>query len=129
MPRTAEDLETYLLQLNRRFENDRGTYVITGGEEVPPIALRVAGPVIALHVSIGPVPKDDAHKVRVFTRLLELNATDLMHASYGIEDGTIVLSSALVLDTLDLNELEAALSDIDLALARHISALHDLAKS
>jgi hypothetical protein len=52
-----------------------------------------------------------------------------MHASYGIEAGTVVLSAALELENLDMNELEAILSDIDLALARHVPVLHDLALS
>jgi hypothetical protein len=34
-----------------------------------------------------------------------------------------------VLDNLDVNELEATLSDVDLALARHVSELHDIAKA
>ena len=38
-----------------------------------------------------------------------------------------VLSSALPLDNLDLNELDATLSDVDLALTRHVPTLHDLA--
>lgn len=129
MPRTAEDVETYLLQLDRRFENDAGTFLLSGGHGTPPIAVRVVPPVVAVRVSIGPVPADEKHQLRLFRRLLEFNATDLMHASYGLEDGTIVLSAALALDNLDVNELDATLSDIDLALARHIQNLHDLALS
>ncbi|WP_437293408.1 hypothetical protein [Sorangium sp. So ce426] len=129
MPRTAEDVETYLLQLDRRFENDAGTYLVSGGPDTPPIAIRIDPPIVAVRVSIGPVPGDDAHQTRLFRRLLEYNATDLMHASYGIEAGTVVLSAALELENLDMNELEAILSDIDLALARHVPVLHDLALS
>ena len=129
MARTVEDVETYLLQLDRRFEVDGGTFLLTSGPSVPTIALRVAPPIVAVRVAIGPVPTDDAHKVKLFTRLLEYNATDLMHTSYGIENGTIVLSGALALEHLDQNELEATLSDVDLALARHISDLHGIAVS
>jgi hypothetical protein len=127
MPRTAEDVETYLLQLDRRFELENGTYQLSGGESVPPIFIRVAPPIVAIRVVIGPVPTDDAHKIKLFTRLLQLNATDLMHASYGIQDGTVVLAAGLPLDNLDVNELEATLSDIDLALAQHIPTLRDAA--
>ncbi|MCC6552851.1 MAG: hypothetical protein IT372_07490 [Polyangiaceae bacterium] len=127
MPRTAEDVETYLLQLDRRFESDAGTFVLSGGPGRPPIAIRVDPPIVAIRVSIGPVPSDEAHMLRLFRRLLEYNATDLMHSSYGLENSTIVLSAALPLENLDANELEATLSDIDLALARHVPALHDLA--
>ena len=51
-----------------------------------------------------------------------------MHASYGIENGTIVLSAALALDNLDANELEATLSDIDVALVRHTKELSHIAR-
>jgi hypothetical protein len=127
MPRTAEDVENFLLQLNRHFENDGGTYLVSAGAEMPPIAIRVAPPILAVRVSIGALPKDPEHQNKLFRRLLEYNATDLMHAAYGIDDHTVVCSAALPLDNLDLNELEAILSDLDLALARHVPTLHDLA--
>jgi hypothetical protein len=129
MARTAEDVETYLLELDRRFDLDNGTFLLSSGPSVPPIAIRVAPPIVAVRVLIGPAPADDMHKAKLYTRLLEYNATDLMHASYGIENGTIILSAALALDNLDKNELEATLSDIDVALARHISDLHGIAAS
>jgi hypothetical protein len=127
MPRTAEDVENYLLHLDRRFENDGGTYLVTGGQGSTPIAIRVAPPIVAVRVAIGKVPGDAEHQARLFRRLLEFNASDLMHVAYGIEGDTVVLSTALELENLDLNELEAALSDVDLALARHVPALFEAA--
>jgi hypothetical protein len=128
MPRTVEDVENYLLQLDRRFENDGGTYLISAeSHDQPPIALRVAPPIVAIRVAITKVP-DAEHQSALFRRLLEYNATDLMHVSYGIDNGTVVLSAALELENLDLNELEAALSDVDLALARHVPVLRGVAR-
>jgi Tir chaperone protein (CesT) family len=127
MPRTSEDVENFLLELDRRFENDHGTYLVSLGEEKPPIAIRVVPPIVAVRVSIGAVPSDHELQLKLFRRLLEYNTTDLMHAAYGIDNGTVVLSSALPLDNLDLNELDATLSDLDLALTRHVPALHELA--
>jgi hypothetical protein len=127
MPRTAEDVENYLLQLDRHFENDGGTYLVTGGQGSTPIAIRVAPPIVAIRVVIGPTPEDSAHQTRLFRRLLEYNAIDLMHISYGIANGNVVLTAALELENLDLNELEATLSEVDLALMQHISALHEAA--
>lgn len=127
MPRSVEDVENYLLQLDRRFENDAGTFLVFGDPSAPPIALRVAGPILAVRVDIGKVPKDDAHQASLFRKLLELNASDLMHSSYGIEGDEIVLSAALALENLDLNELDATLSDVELAFARHVSVLREIA--
>ena len=50
-----------------------------------------------------------------------------MHASYCLEGDEIVLSAGLELENLDENELAAVLSDIDLALVRHVPALRELA--
>lgn len=127
MPRTVEDVENYILQSGRRYEAKGSTFVLASGPDEPPIAVRVAPPIVAVNAAIGEVPGDDPLRLKVFQRLLELNATDLMHAAYGIEDGKIVLSAALVLETLDPNELSATLADIDMALLRHTKELHELA--
>ena len=128
MPRTAEDVENYLLELDRRFENDGGTYLVTGGQGSTPIAIRVMPPIVAVRVLIGKIPEDLEHQRTFFKRLLEFNASDLMHVSYGIEGERVILSAALELENLDRNELEAVLSDVDLALARHVSVLHEAAQ-
>jgi hypothetical protein len=124
MPRTAEDVENYLMQLDRRYENEGGTYVLPGASA--PIAVRVTPPIVAVRAIIGAIPDEEAQQTRFFRRLLEYNATDLMHVSYGIEGGRVVISGALELENLDINELEALLSDIDMALARHVPVLHEV---
>jgi Tir chaperone protein (CesT) family len=125
MPRTAEDVENYLLQLDRRYVNDGGTYLLEGPGATT--AMRVSPPIVAFRVAIGKVPEDEAQRMRFFRKLLEYNASDLMHISYGVDGEHVVLSGALELENLDINELEAVLSDIDLALARHVPALHEAA--
>jgi hypothetical protein len=121
MPRTAEDVENYLLQLDRRFDNDGGTFLVhaTGAT----VAIRVAPPIVAVRVVIGKVPGDAKHQLDVCRKLLHYNTSDLMHVAYGLDGEDIVLASALELENLDLNELEATLSDVDLALARHVPEL------
>ena len=52
-------------------------------------------------------------------------ATALVHAAYGIEGESIVLSAALELQSLDLNELEAVLADLDMALANQVPTLRE----
>lgn len=130
MPKTADDIETMLLNLGRNFEKADGgaPTFLTRSSSGALIAIRVAPPIVAIHVGIGPAPKDEAHALRIFRRLLELNATDLMHAAYGLEQGNIVLSAALALENLDENELEVTLSDIDLALVQHTKELAHTAR-
>ena len=60
----------------------------------------------------------------LFRLLLERNARELVHASYGLDDGSVVLSSALELENLDFNELQAVLDEIDVALPTKLPGLH-----
>lgn len=129
MARTERDVEAYLLALNRSWERlDDGTFVIQTGNETP-VALRVAGALLVARILIGDAPSGcPEREARLFRRLLEHNASDLVYGSYGLENGHIVLSAALELENMDMNELEAVLGDIDLALARHVGELRDLSK-
>jgi hypothetical protein len=127
--RSAKDVEAYLTQLNRNFrevEGQPGTYIIPteGGAQ---IALRVDPPLVVARVHIGDIKNGDAD-LPLFRRLLQLNARGLVHTSYGLDDSRIVLSSALELENLDFNELEATLDEIDLALAQQLPELAGLSK-
>ena len=124
MIQSNQDLEGYLSRLERRFERaDDGTYLVSMGADRPLVALRLAAPVLVAQVAIGPAPQEDAAGAALFRKLLVLNATALMHAAYGIEGDNIVLSAALELRNLDLNELEAVLADLDMALANQVPTL------
>lgn len=127
---TTEDLEAYLTRLDRRFDKvDARTYLVSLGAGNAPAALRVEPPVVLVQVAIGSAPKGaPGVEAAVFRRLLELNTTDLMHAAYGLEDGQIVLSAALELDTMDIGELEAVLANIDMAIAEHVPGLLEMVK-
>ncbi len=126
MGRTIRDLEAYLAASGRAYTTvDEGTLVLApSGDGKPPIGLRVAGPVV-FSVEIGKLPSPPP--VPLLQKLLELNATDLLYCAYGLRDGAIVLASAHELENLDRNELEAILSDFDIAIARHLPELFALA--
>jgi hypothetical protein len=101
---------------------------LAAGVGQPLIAIRMATPVLVVQVEIGAAPVDaPALEAGLFRRLLELNSSDMLHAAYGLERNMIVLSSALELDSLDLNELEAVLADMDMALAEHVPTLRQMA--
>jgi hypothetical protein len=130
MPRTREDLETYLYRLDRAVDaadHEGGTFLVSSGPGLPPIAVRVAEPIVVVRVDIGPVPKSAEKQNALYRQLLEYNATDLVHAAYALEKNEIVLVAGLELENLDMNEIAAVLSDIDLALARHVGRLRELA--
>jgi hypothetical protein len=121
--RSEKDIEAYLLRMHRQFspiEAEPGTYLVSAGASMPPIALRVDPPLVVLRVHVGDIESDDAS---LFRRLLELNARGLAFTSYGLEGNRIVLASALELENIDLNELQSALDEMDLALAQQAPEL------
>ena len=126
--RSEKDVEAYLLRLNRRFsavEDQPGMFLVHTTDGMPAAALRVADPLVVVRVHIGDSPKENTE---LFRRLLELNAKSLVHSSYGLEGDRIVLSSAMELENLDFNELQAALDEIDVALTQQVPMLAGLNK-
>lgn len=130
MARTHRDVEAYLQALGKNWEKlEDGTYVV-GAQDQAPIALRIVERLLVVRVLIGDPPKGDpAQTAQVYGRLLGLNVSELVYAAYGLDGDQIVLSAALELENLDLNELESVLNDIDLALARHVGELRQMCQT
>ena len=123
-----EDIETFL----DRLSNEGATYreiepglwtVNPGGALDLSVVIHHSPPVLVLRVKVMDSPGDAGTSARLNRRLLELNATDLLHGSYGIDDGTVVLTEALELTHLDFQEFLAVYESITLALAAHLREL------
>lgn len=126
-----EDLEGHLRRLDRSFERAESgdVYLVSMGWGQPPCALSISPPVLVAQIRVaGAPPVDDMSSARFMRRLLELNATGLLHSAFGIDGGQILLTAALELQNLDTNELEAVLADLDMALAEHVPGLVSLSK-
>jgi len=63
----------------------------------------------------------------LYRKLLELNAGDILHGSYGIEENEIVLSDALELDTMDFAELRSSYESMVYAATSHLPRLVEVA--
>lgn len=120
--RTEKDVEAYLLRLSRRFralEGQPGTFLVETTSDKPPVAVRVDPPIVVLRARIADVA-GVSDTGALYKKLLELNAGQLVHVSYGLENGAVVLSSALELENLDFNELQATMDEIDMALSTQL---------
>lgn len=91
----------------------------TGAE----VVVHYAPPVVVLRVRVMEPPADSARQKDLYRQLLEFNARDLVHGSYGLEGEHIVLTDALELADLDYSEFEASWDSLTLSLASHLSAL------
>jgi hypothetical protein len=91
----------------------------TGAEFI----VNYAPPVVILRVRVMESPAAEDKRSQLYRQLLEFNARDLVHGSYGLEGEHIVLTDALELADLDFLEFEASWDSLTLALASHLSAL------
>ena len=92
-------------------------------EEGSEMVVHYAPPVVILRMRVMELPGQEPRRSELFRQLLELNARELIHGSYGHEGDHIVLTDVLALADLDFSEFEASFDSITLALATHLGAL------
>jgi hypothetical protein len=119
--KTKEDIESFLMRLELPHDEVGDGLWVVHGKEGEQIAIKLAPPLLVCRVNLMDVPKVD--REACFQTLLELNAKEMMHGAYGVEDGKVVLSGALQVDSLDFNELQATIDDITLAVTDHYARL------
>ncbi len=122
---SREQIEAFLDRLAGEVASYRevgdGLWVVKpGGELDLDVVVHYSPPVLLLRVKVMALPDDPARCAPLYPRLLELNATDLVHGSYGIAEDAIVLTEALELSHLDYEEFLAAYEGMTLALASHL---------
>ena len=125
---TREDIESFLDRLGSEGtsydEVEPGMWLVKpGGALDADVVIHYSPPVVLLRVKVMDLPKDERATSDLSRRLLELNATDLVHGSYGIESDSVVLTEALELAHLDYEEFLAAYEGMTLALASHLREL------
>lgn len=126
---SRDDIESYLIRTELDYEElEEGIWIVrpTTDEEVAPeqaVVVSYTPPLVLLRAGIREAPSEEGSQVRLFRRLLELNANDLVHGSYGLEDGEVVLSDTLELENLDFSEFRASLESLSLALTSHLQEL------
>lgn len=125
---SREDLESFLDRLAAdgatHREVEPGLWLVRpGGALDIDVVVTHNPPVVLLRVKVMPVPADADNRARLNQRLLELNATDLLHGSYGIDHDAIVLTEALELEHLDFEEFLASYESLTLALSAHLREL------
>ena len=123
---TVEDVQAYLERLDGGVsaqELETGLWMLSSEEGSAQIVVNFAPPVVVLRVNVMELPSDASQGNALMKKLLELNAKELLHGSYGIEDSRVVLTEALQIENLDFSELQASVESITLALGSHLAAL------
>ena len=123
---TREDLESYLIRMEHDFEEiEESMWRIESEDDGAAVVVIYTPPVVVLRLKVMNLPQvaDDTRMAALYRRMLELNATDIVHGSYGIEAQEIVLSDALELETLDFVELRSSYESLTMAASSHLPEL------
>ena len=127
---TREDLEGYLVRLGADYEEvDEGMFVVSTGNGGAPVVVHHSDPVLVVRMKVMDLPDGSEGLGGLYETLLRLNATDVIHGAYGIEEGELILSDTLQLATLDFEELRASVESVQLAASSHLSRIRDLTQT
>lgn len=122
---TREDVQSFIDRLNggaSAEEVEPGLWVIRTTDEAE-VVVHYNPPVVVMRVRVMEPPGETPKRAELYQRLLELNARDLVHGSYGLEGSHVVLTDTLELENLDFSEFQASYDSILLALASHMGDL------
>jgi hypothetical protein len=124
--KSAEDIESYLLRMGVPYETIKpGLWLVK--IDGSSLAVSIAGPVVAFRLKVMEVPRSGREEL--YRTLLSLNTTEMVHGAFGLESETVVMIHALELENLDLNEFQAVVDDMSMAVAKHHASLSRFAPS
>ena len=125
---TREDLESFFIRMDADYEEvDEGMFLVRGRNSGAPMVVHYADALLLIRMKLMDLPADLGDNAEALYRvLLELNATDVVHGAYGIEEGELILSDTLELETLDFHELQASVESIELAASGHMKRIRAL---
>ena len=113
--KSAEDVESYLLRMGVPYEMVKPGFWVVKTDGAP-LAVSLAGPVVAFRVKVMDLPKSGREDL--YRTLLSLNTTEMVHGAFGLEGETVVVVHALELENLDLNEFQAVVDGMSMALVK-----------
>jgi hypothetical protein len=121
---TREDVESYLLRTGMEHEAvEEGMWVMRGGGTDAPLVVHHSPPLVVFRLKVMDVPPDEQRCGELFRTLLSLNASDLVHGAYGLEEGDVILTESLEAENLDFNEFQATIDSFQMAAASHLETL------
>ncbi len=123
---TTEDIESFLIRMDLDYQEvAEGMYLVRSRTDNLPIVVNHSPPLVIVRMKVMDLPA--TVDPSFYRTLLELNATDLVHGAYGIEENELILSHTFLLETLDFQELQAALESVQMAASSHMERIRTLA--
>ena len=123
---TRDDLESFLIRMDMDWDEvDEGMFLVqsqSGG-----VVVHLSDPVLLVRLKVMDLPNGESDLGELYRALLEWNAADIVHGAYGIEDGELILTDTLELQTLDFEELQASVESLQYAASSHLGRIKVLA--
>jgi len=119
--KTDEDIESYLLKLGLPYEQVKpGIWVlhVSGADN---FVVSMAGPVVVFRIKLMDLP--NSGREALYKALLSLNTSEMVHGAFGLEGDSVVIVHALALENLDLNEFQAVIDDMTMAISKQYPLL------
>jgi len=120
---SRDKIEHYLVKLSLTFqEAGAGTWIVRDAQKgLENLVIILSEPLAIVRINVMVVPA--VGKEKLFEELLRLNATDLVHGAYAVDGKNVILIDTLEVDSMDIEEFEASIDAIGLALAQHYRVL------
>ena len=108
---TRDDIDHYLIQTGYPYESvEAHMWVIRNTAN---IVVTLEPPLVLFRMKLMEIP--NRRREDFFKLLLKINASDMIHGAYGIEDNNVVLIDTLQAENLDYNEFQATLEALMLS--------------
>jgi hypothetical protein len=122
--KTKEDIESYLIKMEKPYEEiEEGMWILHDEEaKVKNIIIRLLEPILVFKIKVMEIPKQEIRE-ELFKTLLEFNASQMIYGAYGVEQGSIVITTTLNLETLDFETFQTAIDELTLTINDHYPQL------
>jgi hypothetical protein len=116
-------VELYLINMMVSFrEIDKNMWLLDDEEYgLGAVVIAYDDPLVVFQVTVMEVPRE--RRLELFTKLLELNARDILHGAYALEENKVILIDTLEYAGMDFTEFKAVLDAFGLALTQHYPVL------
>ena len=116
-------IEQYLIDLMITYQQiDPNLWLLDDEDHsLQGVAVMQADPLVIIRAEIMDIP--GSNLLELYTTLLELNANDIIHGAYALDNKKVVLIDSMELDTMDYEIFRATLDSFSLALTQHYPIL------
>lgn len=119
--KTAEDIESYLMKIGVPYEQVKSGIWVLHVPGADNFVVSMAGPVVVFRIKLMDLPGND--RETLFRALLSLNTSEMVYGAFGLEGDSVVIVHALALENLDLNEFQAVIDDMTMAISKQYPVL------